>query len=111
MKLIATMMLTVDGVYQGPVAPDEDRRDGFDRGGWTAAAGPRRTPRRTWGLSSHRCSGAPARCCSDAGHGRSGSPIGRTTTTIRSVESRSMPSGVVLQTYRPAGRATFGAVG
>jgi dihydrofolate reductase len=37
-KLFATMMLSVDGVYQGPGGPDEDRRGGFERGGWTAAS-------------------------------------------------------------------------
>ena len=36
MKLTASMMVTLDGVYQGPGAPDEDRRNGFDRGGWQA---------------------------------------------------------------------------
>ncbi|NJD26690.1 MAG: dihydrofolate reductase [Chloroflexi bacterium] len=37
MKLTASMMITLDGVYQGPGGPDEDRRGGFERGGWTAA--------------------------------------------------------------------------
>jgi len=36
-KLIASEMLTLDGVYQGPGGPDEDRRGGFARGGWTAS--------------------------------------------------------------------------
>jgi dihydrofolate reductase len=36
MKLTASMMLSLDGVYQGPGGSDEDRRGGFERGGWTA---------------------------------------------------------------------------
>jgi dihydrofolate reductase len=39
MKLTASMMVSLDGVYQGPGGPDEDRGGGFDRGGWTAAYG------------------------------------------------------------------------
>lgn len=37
MKLIASMMVSLDGVHQGPGGADEDRRGGFERGGWTAA--------------------------------------------------------------------------
>src|SRR5262245_22863644 len=37
MKLFATMMVSLDGVYQWPGGPDEDRRGGFERGGWTAS--------------------------------------------------------------------------
>jgi dihydrofolate reductase len=33
-KLNAIVFVTLDNVYQGPGAPDEDRRGGFERGGW-----------------------------------------------------------------------------
>jgi dihydrofolate reductase len=34
-----TMNMSLDGVIQAPGRPDEDTRDGFDRGGWAAPYG------------------------------------------------------------------------
>jgi dihydrofolate reductase len=200
MKLMATMMLSVDGVYQGPGAPDEDRRGGFERGGWVAPhldeeGGRSMTSvferadalllgRRTWEIWEpywpHHDEGdpvshginvlpkyVPSTTLNDPGwnthviagnveaavrklkakpgrelqvHG-SGTllrwllerdlvdeinlllfpvvvgdglrlfPEQGETHALTLVESRTTPSGVTLQTYRPAGRATFGTAG
>src|SRR5436305_5928293 len=34
-KVVVFMNLTLDGVMQAPARPDEDRRGGFEHGGWT----------------------------------------------------------------------------
>jgi dihydrofolate reductase len=200
MKLIATMMLTLDGVYQGPGGPDEDRRGGFDRGGWTSAhADPEMWPiltamfdradalllgRRTWEIwepywplhddnplgqtinrlpkyvpsttltnptwrNTHVLSGdveaairelkaAPGRELQVhgsgvllrwlldrdlvdelnvrlypvvVGDGLRLFPEHGPTHDLALVESRSLPAGVTLLTYRPMGRATFATAG
>lgn len=36
MKIVVNNYVTLDGVIQAPGHPDEDRRDGFEQGGWAA---------------------------------------------------------------------------
>ena len=38
-KVVVMNNLTLDGVMQGPGRPDEDTRDGFERGGWASPLG------------------------------------------------------------------------
>lgn len=201
MKLAATMMLSVDGVYQGPGGPDEDRRGEFDRGGWAMShddpelwrflismferADALLLGRRTWEIFEsywpHHDAGDPVshginvlpkyvpsttlvdpawqnthvikgdveatvrelkakpgrelqlhgsgdllrwlleRDLVDelnlrlypvvVGDGRRLFPENGRTHDLKLVESRSMPSGVTILTYRPTGRASFRAAG
>ena len=39
MKLTTMTQLTVDGVMQGNGGPNDDRRNGFERGGWALGKG------------------------------------------------------------------------
>jgi dihydrofolate reductase len=36
-RVIAMEWMTLDGVVQGPISPDEDRSGGFENGGWHAS--------------------------------------------------------------------------
>ncbi len=201
MKLSALLFLTLDGVYQGPGAPDEDRRGGFERGGWLAPYANQETwqfitsvyeradalllGRRTWdiwaGYWPHHDAGdpvshginvlpkyVPSTTLSDPAWQNTHVISGDVEAAVRElksrpgrelqvhgsgallrwllehdlvdelhlllypvvvgdglrlfpeqgpshdmalVESRPTPAGVTIQTYRPAGRATFGTAG
>jgi len=38
-KLVSTIFVTLDGVYQAPGGPEEDQRGGFEHGGWSFVYG------------------------------------------------------------------------
>jgi dihydrofolate reductase len=154
MKLTAMVFLTLDGVYQGGGGPDEDRRNGFDRGGWMASFDDDEVGRFiteaykrmdamllgrvTWDIwaaywplhhgddpISHGINVlpkyVPSTTLKDSAWQNTHVIEGDVEAAVRelkarpgrdlllqgSVASKTTPSGAMLQTYRPAGRATF----
>jgi len=117
MKLTTQTQVTVDGVMQGNGgASSEDRRAGFERGGWARGKATRRP-----GRSSTRPTSAPTRSCScrrtyeifargwgvmDPGS----HPIADALNTkpkylaLDLVDSRADSKGVTMQVYRPTAR-------
>ena len=80
--------VTLDGVMQAPGRPDEDRRDGFEHGGWANPYFDKvmiGRPARRWA--------ATRRCCSAAARTRTSHGSGRTCPrTTRSRRSSTTPA-------------------
>ncbi|WP_043618939.1 hypothetical protein [Nonomuraea candida] len=88
MQLTVTTVVTIDGVAQGPGSPDEDRSGGFDHGGWVVP------------LLDFPVVLGSGRRLSD----------GVVPTGLELAGSRTSTNGIMLQTYRAAGRPAFGTV-
>lgn len=115
MKLTTTTHVSVDGVMQGLGGADEDRRGGFERGGWAiplfddeaeaylvevfqradALLLGRRDLRDLRRLLGNRLLGGERGRQPDLG------------TALDLVDSRSTPGGVTIQVYRPTRRPQY----
>src|SRR5437588_1922091 len=66
-KVIVMNWVTLDGVMQGPGRPDEDTRDGFERGGWGIPYGDEaivgKMGERMGGIAPFCSGGAPTSSC------------------------------------------------
>jgi hypothetical protein len=93
--------LSLDGVYQGPGGPDEDRSGDFDRGGWLVGS-----------LLQHDLIDRLNLLTFPVivGAGRRLFPADGVATGLALEESRTTPSGVTISAYRPIGRPDFGTV-
>ena len=123
MKLTTTTHVSVDGLMQGLGAPDEDRSGGFERGG---SAPPlfydEAAKAKSAGELQVHGSGNLARWLLDnqlvdeitllvyplvVGQGTRLFPDTGPDAALDLVDSRSTPSGVSIQVYRPTGRPQY----
>ena len=78
-KVVVTNHLTLDGVMQAPGRPDEDRRGGFEHGGWAVPYGDPVMAR----VMGEGMAGGGA-CCSGDGRTRTSPRSGPTRRTTPS---------------------------
>src|SRR3954470_11869311 len=134
MKLTTQTQVTVDGVMQGNGgATDEDRRNGFERGGWALGVGDDETlafitetyqradgflfGRRTydlfagyWGAmdpGGHPIAAALNTTPKILGQGARLFPDAGPDIALDLVDSRADSKGVTIQVYRPGGRPQY----
>jgi hypothetical protein len=97
-KLTTMTQVTVDGVMQGNGgATDEDRRNGFERGGWALGVASTTLTDPQWAdttVLSGDLLGQGTRLFPDAGP----------DIALELVDSRADSKGVTIQVYRPTGR-------
>jgi hypothetical protein len=94
-RIVAFESLTLDGVMQAPGRPDEDRRGGFEHGGWAvpysdAAIG--KAAQEGMGNTGGLLLGSGRRLFDGDG----------ALSTLGLVDSKTTEKGVVIATYRPA---------
>jgi hypothetical protein len=92
-KLVVFESLTLDGVMQAPGRPDEDRRGGFQHGGWAAPyADPVMSSVSGEGMAKGGALLFGRRLFADGG----------AFARLRLVDAKTTTKGVVIATYRPA---------
>jgi dihydrofolate reductase len=104
-KVVVFTNLTLDGVMQAPGRPDEDRRGGFQCGGWAApyaAMSAESTPGVAPLLMGRRTYYVLMIHPLVLGLGRSLFPEGSPYAALQLVDVKSTPTGVVIATYQPA---------
>src|SRR5438034_1369028 len=97
MKLTTTTNVSLDGVMQGLGGPNEDRRGGFERGGWARWLFDNELVDEITLLTYPVVIGQGTRLFPDTGRDRA----------LELLESRATPTGVTIQVYRPTGRPEY----
>lgn len=120
MKLTTMTQITLDGVSQGNgEATDEERKEGFDRGGWARGAGDDETRafiaqtylradaflfgRRTYELFARSWGTVPV----VLGQGRRLFPDSGPDIALELIDARVDSKGVAIHAYRPNGRPQY----